>query len=435
MTILFLTYYWPPSGGPGVQRSLKFVKYLPKFDIQPIVITIDEKFASYPVIQSDFIKEIPENIVVVKTKSLEPLNIYKNLNKRGEIPYSGFVNESEIGFFHKIFRFIRGNLFIPDARKGWNKFAYKAAKEIISKKKIDLIFISTPPHSTQLLGLKLKKETGIPVIADMRDPWTDIFYYKMFYQMGFAKRKDKIFEKNVLENSDAVLVVSESMKSRFLLKSDKINADKIHIIPNGFDEEDFKLNTSENREEFTITYAGSITEDYGIDSFIAVYKNIIEKHTDIKIRLRFIGVISESLKNKFIESGLESNIEFKNYVPHKESIKSLLESTTLLLAIPKIENNEGILTGKLFEYLASKKPIICIGPENGDAARIINDCKAGKVFDYSKENEVENYISELILMWSQNKNLENSDNNYLKYSRIKQAETLSFIIKKLAGKK
>lgn len=431
MKILFITYYWPPSGGPGVQRSLKFIKYLPDFNIHPIIITVDEKFASYPIIQSDFVNEVPENIKVIKTKSFEPLNLYKKLSKKGEIPYSGFVNESDIGFFQKISRFIRGNFFIPDARKGWNKYAFKAAMKIILKEKIDLIFISTPPQSTQLLGLKIKKETGIPMIADFRDAWTDMYYNKMLYQMGFAKRKDKRFEKKVLENADAVLTTSDSTKNLFLIKSDKIKSDKFFVIPNGFDDDDFDYNVSQTTDEFVITYTGAITESYGIDSFITAFKNIVEKHSNIKIKLRFIGVISDSLKNKFSELGLNAFLEFENYIPHKESIKSLLKSTALLLAIPNIENNKGIIPGKLFEYLASKKPIICIGKENCDVAKIINECKAGKVFDYSKVNEVEKYISELISKWNQNPNLDNQDNFYLKFSRKKQAETLSCIIKNL----
>ncbi len=328
---------------------------------------------------------------------------------------------------------MRGNLFVPDARKGWNKYAYKAVKELISKEKIDAIFISSPPHSTQLLGLKLKKEFGIPLIADLRDPWTDMYYNKMLYQMGFAKRKDKKYERKVLENSDAVLVVSDSMKSRFLLKSNKIKPNKIHVIPNGFDEDDFDLEVSKTNDEFTITYTGAITEDYGVDSFIIALKNVINNNSNIKIKLRFIGVISESLKNKILESGIEDNVEFGSYVPHKESIKNLLKSTVLLLAIPNIENNKGILTGKLFEYLASKKPIICIGPENGDAAKIINECHAGEVFDYSKKSEIEECIVELISKWSERQNLDNKENAYLNYSRKKQAETLSGIIKDLVN--
>ncbi|MBA7559552.1 hypothetical protein ES708_01167 [subsurface metagenome] len=186
--VLIITYYWPPSGGAGVQRWLKFVKYLPEFNIQPYVLSVNPKYASFPLLDKSLEKEVPESVQVFKTKSREPFSFYKKVTGESEIPYAGFVNQGNPGFLNKIARAIRGNLFIPDARVGWNKFALKKALEIIQKYEIDTLITTSPPHSTQLIGLKLKNKTGVNWIADLRDPWTDIYYYKQMYHTIWAKK-------------------------------------------------------------------------------------------------------------------------------------------------------------------------------------------------------------------------------------------------------
>jgi len=172
--VLIITYYWPPSGGAGVQRMLKFVKYLHQLGVQITVITVDPRKASYQLTDDSFLKDIPDDINVIKTNTFEPFNLYKSLGSKKEIPHSGFANETNPGFFQKASRFVRGNFFIPDARRGWNKYAYREAIKVIKNNKIDAIITSSPPHSTQLVGLKLKNKYNIPWVADLRDPWTDI---------------------------------------------------------------------------------------------------------------------------------------------------------------------------------------------------------------------------------------------------------------------
>ena len=195
--VLIITYYWPPSGGAGVQRWLKFVKYLPEFNIHPYVLSVDPQYASFPVLDESLEKEVPESVQVFKTKSREPFSFYKKITGESEIPYAGFVNQGNPGLLNKIARVIRGNLFIPDARVGWNKFALKKAIEIIQKYEIDTLITTSPPHSTQLIGLKLKNKTGVNWIADLRDPWTDIYYYKQMYHTIWAKKLDEKYEKKV----------------------------------------------------------------------------------------------------------------------------------------------------------------------------------------------------------------------------------------------
>jgi glycosyltransferase involved in cell wall biosynthesis len=408
--VLVITYYWPPSGGAGVQRWVKFIKYFKNQNIDPYIISVDPDFASYPVIDKSLINDIPENTNVYLTKTNEPYSIYKKINNN-QTPYAGFANEGRPNFLQKIARFIRGNFFIPDSRKGWNDFAYKKAVKVLEKENIDTVITTSPPHSTQLIGLKLKETLNIKWIADLRDPWTDIYYYKSLLHTKWAKRKDLNYEKGVIEKSDKIVVVSDSIKQLLINKSNLIQESKIHVIPNGFDEEDFSVSSTNKNNKFLLSYVGTITKDYPLDS---IKKSI----TNLNINLEFTGKADHPTKHLLNEIA-----GFNNHVKHKESINLLLASDMLLLVIPKIANNKGILTGKLFEYLGARKPILCIGPTDGDAAKIIQECKAGKTFDYSDENGIYEFIETCM---SNEYIFENK--NYLNYSRRNLTKTLSKIL-------
>ena len=415
--VLVITYYWPPSGGAGVQRWVKFIKYFKDQNINPFIISVDPDFASYPIIDNSLKNDIPDNTNVYLTKTNEPYSFYKKINNN-QTPYAGFANEGRPNFFQKIARFIRGNFFIPDSRKGWNNFAYKKAVEILEKENIDTVITTSPPHSTQLIGLKLKETQNIKWIADLRDPWTDIYYYKSMLHTKWAKQKDLNYEKRVIEKSDKVVVVSDSIKQLLLNKSNLVKESKIHIIPNGFDDDDFLVSSKNNNSKFLLSYVGTITKDYPLDS---IKKSI----SNLNINLEFTGKADGPTKLLLNEVA-----SFNNHVKHKESINLLLASDMLLLVIPKISNNKGILTGKLFEYLGARKPILCIGPTDGDAAKIIEECKAGKTFDYSDENGIYDFIETYM---SNEFIFENK--NYLKYSRRNLTKNLSKILTDMADNK
>lgn len=428
--VLIITYYWPPSGGAGVQRILKFVKYLPEFEIKPYIVTVKEDRASYPVTDNTLEKDIPDEAEVHRTDTFEPYGIYSGLLGKKSIP-TGFSNESNPGVIQKFSRFIRGNLFIPDARKGWIKFAFSEACKIIEKEKIKTVITTSPPHSVQLTGLKLKKKyNDLFWIADLRDPWTDIYYYNEFNHLPFARNRDAKFEKEVLIKADRIITVSNDLKRLFSSKSSEIAASKIFTIPNGFDEEDFKIKSRNPGNDFIITYTGTMADSYYPQMFFHSLKSISGLHPDINFRLRFIGNPSASLIEYAKGISLSEIIEVIPTVSHDESVSYLLSSTALLLVIPEIKNDKGIITGKLFEYLAARKPIICIGPPDGDAAEIISECKAGKTFGRNMNPEIENYLNELIAEWKNNKNLIIENENFKKYSRYNQAKELAGIIKK-----
>jgi glycosyltransferase involved in cell wall biosynthesis len=421
--ILVITYYWPPSGGAGVQRWLKFVKYLNYFNIEPIVITVIPEYAAYPKIDKSLENDIKPCLRIYKTKAINYYRFFQLLAFKREIPDAGFAKVKEVTFFEKIVRFLRSNIFIPDPRKGWNYFAIKEAEKIINSEKIDTIITTSPPHSTQLIGLKLKKKYKLKWVADLRDPWTDIYYYKELYHSFISKNIDKKYEKKVIEKADKIITVSENLKNIFLSKVNIINSEKIHTIPNGFDDEDFQVTDIKKDAEFVITYTGSITKEYPTSVFIKAFKQNLKNGFNIK--LKFIGDIHEKLKDEILKEGLSKFVEFYQYMNHYEIIKFLLRSSAFLLIIPKTRNNECILTGKLFEYIGASRPIIGLGPVNGDAAKIIKENNFGKVFDYEDFENLSKFINDLVL------NKFNYPINYdlnLKYSRKNLTEKLSKIL-------
>ena len=394
--VLVITYYWPPSGGSGVQRWLKFVKYFRDFGIEPIVLTVAPEFGALPNLDESLENEIPLGIEVHKTDANSPFGFYKKI-KKGAVPNSGFVGERKANIADYLFRFIRGNFFIPDARIGWNKFALEKARELIQLHAIDIVITSSPPHSTQLIGLQLKKEFNLKWLADLRDPWTEIYYNKLLFRTSWAKKIDYGYEQACLQNADTLIVVSEDIKRRFGEARETI-LEKIHVIPNGFDEEDFSSEQIKNEDKKKyISYVGNLGLQYPIEDFLKTFSELVK--VDPQWRIRFVGNVSDVVNTEIQKLGLEKWVEFIPYVEHKKAVEYMINSDLLLLIIPNTENNKGILTGKLFEYIATGNPIIYIGPEDGDAVDIM---KRNTVYIAlnSKEKKV---VLEFILNSSSNK--------------------------------
>ncbi len=430
--LLYISYYWPPSGGPGVQRGLKFCKYLPQYGVQPGILTVDENQASYALKDPTFEREIPEGLEVYRTDTSEPFEYYKKLSGKKEIPYSGFANQkTKDTLLDKVFKFVRGNLFIPDARVGWNKHALKKAEELIAAGKYNAILTTSPPHSTQLIGLKLKQKYKLPWVADLRDPWTNIHYYDQLLHTPIAKRLDEKYERQVLEQADAIIVTSEDTKRLFLNKPANIHADKIHVIPNGYDEDDFIFESKPPEDIFLITYTGTITEQYNIDVFLKVIANMQSTHSEINYKLRFVGKVSEGVKQRISKAGLEGITEYISYVPHQEAIKYMMESTVLLLSIAEVDSVYANVPGKLFEYLASNKPIVALGPVHSAMDQIIDECGAGRLFHYTAYDLMLDHMTQMSKAWKINPNLDLPYINHARFSRGALTKELAKVVKKV----
>ena len=385
--VLIITYYWPPSGGAGVQRWLKFAKFLPEFGWEPVILTVDPEYAAYPAIDSSLVKELPENISVHKTPATDWFRIYSS--DKSKVPSAGFAANPQTSLKGKISRFVRGNFFIPDPRKGWNKFAFRKACDLIEKEKIVTIVTTSPPHSTQLIGLKLKnKYPGIKWIADLRDPWTDIYYYDQFYPTWISRKIDAGYERKVLRKADRIISVGSLLKELFAGKLADIR-NKIDVIPNGYDEADFKDLKPVELKLFTITYVGTLSEKYPLKGFLDAISEL-RKNRDF--RLRFVGKYPDNIMEQIKNSGTGEKVEFIAYAPHGEAISYMVNSSLLLLIIPESGDNRLIITGKIYEYIAAKKPILCLGPENGEAANIISKLNNGISLYYTDSEKIKSYI-------------------------------------------
>ncbi len=426
--VLIITYYWPPSGGPGVQRWLKFVKYLPQFGYEPVVLTVNPDAATYPVRDISLLAEVPENLKVYHTQTREPYYWYQKLTGKQQVPYSGFSNEPGDGFFSKLSRFVRGNLFIPDARVGWNRYAIAKAADLINSFQIELLITTSPPHSTQLAGLEIKKQfPGIKWIADLRDPWTDIFYYDKMLHLPFVKRKDLKLEKQVLQNADAVITVSKFVRKLFQKKMEFSVRNKIELITNGFDPEDFaKKDYYPDNEYFTIAYVGTLADSYDLSGFINSLENIKEFWTP-KLRVRFTGSVSDYWKSR-LSNHLGEMVSFSEHVDHQQAIHHMQSADMLLLVIPRIAHNEGIVTGKIFEYIAALRPVLGIGPQKGDAAALLDSTSTGKVFDYHESQKMTSFILQHA---GKEKDWFPNRERIAKFSRIAQTEKLVHIMRSL----
>ncbi len=421
--ILIITYYWPPAGGPGVQRWLKSARYLPGFNLIPVILTVDPVSASYQIMDESLLQEA-HSIKTFRTKTYEPFKLFSRISGDKRIPVGGLEQQNKNNILHRMANFIRGNLFIPDPRRGWNIKTYKKAVELIKELEIDTVITTSPPHSTQLIGLKLKKRLKIKWIADLRDPWTDIYYYSQFMHTPIAKAIDKNYERNVLEKADHIIVVSKGMKKGFFSKTDINISRKITVIPNGFDLEDFQINEAIDADKyFNILYTGTITSLYGVGILIDALSEIKEQNP--QIRLKFVGTADRDIRNLVHMNKLESITTFIPYMVHGDLIAHLRNASVLLLCIPDMEKNEGIITGKLFEYLAARRPILCIGPVEGDAAAIINENEAGKVFGYDDKKGITDF---LLAVMEQKFTINQKNKNYLKYTRKNLAGELAAII-------
>jgi len=430
LRLLVITYYWPPSGGAGVQRCLKWVKYLPGLGVEPTVLTVDADQATYPVRDESLLREVPPGVRVIRTATLEPFGSYQKLTGRA-VPHGGFANEGAPTLTQKAMRFVRGNLFIPDPRRGWNAYALAAVDKLLAQgEKFDAVLTSSPPHSTQLIGLELQKKHGLRWLADLRDPWTDIYYTKDLHRTPAAAWLDARYESQVLRAADAVLVTSPETERLFRRKLPDLAKGKIVVLPNGYDEADFQGPSRPPADCLRITHTGTITAGYRIDNLLRAVADCAAAYPLVPWRLRFVGQVDAGVRQLVAAAGLEPATEFLPFVPHQQSVDFLLQSSALLMAIPDVALNKGILPGKVFEYLAAHKPVLCVGPAGSDADKILREAGAGQALPYDDYALMRRTLDALAERWQQNPNLDLSPTpSVARYSRQAQAARLAELVR------
>ena len=416
-------------------RVVKFAKYLPQFGWQPIVLTV--KNGEFPYQDSQLAEDLPNDIKVYRTKAWDPFRLYKKLTGKSDsdaIPV-GVLTHKKTNWKERLATFIRTNFFIPDARIGWLSYAKKEIKHLIEKENISAVFISSPPNSSQLLCLSLKKITDIPVISDFRDPWTDIRYYKFVKRMRISNWIDSYFERIVLEKIDFGTTVSTDLLKMFNQKLPQNLEEKFAVLPNGFDESDFEELKYEYADTFEIIHTGNLQEHQIPQAIIEVLSKFKSEKPEIyrQIRLKFIGKTSESLPkliNEFLIDDITSFLPFK---PHSEIPKILKSAAILLMVVPKVENNLGIVTGKLFEYIGANRPVLVIGPKSGDAAAVLKNISYSGVFEYDDLIKIENFLLHNFELWSSKKYEFDVTPYQEQYSRKQLTQKLTQIFNQLAS--
>jgi glycosyltransferase involved in cell wall biosynthesis len=429
--VLIITYYWPPAGGPGSQRMVKFAKYLPNFGWQPIILTVEN--GEFPYLDDSLAKDISSDVKVYRTASWEPFLFYKKLTKRasGEALPVGLLADRKKSIAERIASWIRVNLFVPDARVGWKPFATKKALEIIRKEDIDLIFSSSPPHSLQIIAKRLKKRTGLPWVADFRDRWTDIRYYQVLERprLRITRKVDSILEKKVLTSANYVTATSEGFLRNFNEKI-KPKTQSFHFIPNGYDEDDFDDIAEKELQEFRILHAGSLIGQQNPQVLWNSLFRLFESDPGIKrsLRVHFIGKSHDSIVRAVHEKGLSDIVEFKDHLPHKNILVEFSKASILLAVIPDIPNNRSIVLGKIYEYIGTGKPILIIGPPEGDAAKIISEIANSAICDYADEEHCAEFIRNVFAEWAESKRVPLTPvQQRLRYSRQNIAKSLAEI--------
>ncbi len=420
MKALIVTYYWPPSGGSGVQRWLKFVKYLQDFGVEPVVFTVDNP--KYPILDTSLEKEIPKNITILKQPIWEPNNIVSFFKKKNAQQSAGFLNPNPT-FFGKIVHYIRANYFIPDARKFWVQPSVSYLKKYVLEHKIDLIITSGPPHSLHLIGLELKKKLNVKWISDFRDPWTEIDYFE---QLPLTKKSIQIHQKleqEVVEKSDAVLVIGKTMRNNFVKFSNNI-----HVITNGFDNDSTSTSIKLDKK-FTITHVGLMNADRNPISFWKAISEICKENNNFAddYQVQFVGEIASEVRFSLEEYQIKNVLDI-GYVLHQKVTTCQQKTQVLLLSVNNVKSAKGIITGKIFEYLQAKRPILAIGPIDGDLAEILNETNSGKIVNF---DDVVNLKKEILQMYNSYKSgkLESNSTNIDQYHRRNLTEKLAKIIK------
>lgn len=425
--VLIITYYWPPAGGPGVQRWLKFAQYLPEFGFEPIIYTPENP--SYPIIDESLINEVSKDLKIIQKPIWEPYQIAEKINPTNRKFKAGqFGSSQKKSFLSRLSIFIRGNFFIPDARKFWVKPSVQFLESYLKENEIETIITTGPPHSLHLIGLKLKKKNPeLKWVADFRDPWTQISYHSELQLTKSSQKKHQKWEAKVLGSADLVLATSFTDGDNF----QKLGAQKVEVITNGFEAKNFQLGKILS-SKFKLTYSGGLEQARNPLVVWKALEELVLENEDFKSKLEliFYGNLSPEVEQSILDHGLEDNLLKKGYVSHQESIQGIKNADLLLLCNFPEEKSKGIIPGKIFEYLATGNPILAIGPNEGDVGKILLETQSGHYCIPTDLAKVKTSVLKAFEQWE--KQEINPPNDKIEvYSREKLSQKLAKSLKDL----
>ena len=402
---------------------MKFVKYLPDFGIEPHVYIPDNP--TYPLLDEKLIKEVSEQAIIVKKKIFEPYGLASVFSKKKAKKISSGIipNQKKQTFVEKMMLWIRGNLFIPDARVFWVKPSVKFLKQYLQENEIDTVITTGPPHSLHLIGLHLKKELKINWITDFRDPWTTIGYHKQLKLSSWAAKKHKELEKEVLTTSDTIIVTSENTKKEFKAITNK----PIEVITNGYDVENISKKALDAK--FTLAHIGSFLSERNPEIlWQSLAELVFENEVFVaSFQLKLIGAVSNEVLESIKYYKLDAFVNLMGYISHEEALQEQRCSQVLLLIEIDSEETKCIIPGKLFEYMVSERPILAIGPNDTDFEKILKETNSGVFFTYQEKENLKGYIFKCFTLYQEN-NLKSYPVGLQKYSRKSLTENLTTLI-------
>lgn len=371
--VLIITYYWPPAGGPGVQRWLRFVKYLPQFGFAPWVYIPQNPH--YPITDASLQQEVPQGIQLLQHPIKEPYRWAALFApKQTHTLSSGILSEKAPSFAEQLLLWIRGNFFIPDARSAWVQPSIAFLSEIIAKHNIQTLITTGPPHSLHLIGMALKKKYPLQWLADFRDPWTAISYHSKLRLSKAAQRKHKALERAVLNQADKLVVTSPTTQRAFKALTPK----PIQLITNGFDE---ALAPVSPTPGFALSHTGSLLTARNPVGLWKALQLLVQQHADFAqaLQLRLAGVVGEEVLHAIAAHGLRPYLKLLGYLPHKKVVQVQQQSQVLLLLEANSPATRSIIPAKMFEYFNAQRPILALGPSQWDAATLVRTAQAGAV--------------------------------------------------------
>jgi glycosyltransferase involved in cell wall biosynthesis len=437
---LFITYYYPPAGGPSVQRIIRIIQHMRKNGWLCVVLTVNK--GDYTTVDPQLVERIPVDTQVIRSNFFEPYKLYRKLTGKKQdekIPLAVLSSHSKASWKEKIANTIRMNLFIPDGRIGWYRPGVKAGlKAIKNDPDIKLVISSGPPHTVHLIASTIVKKTGLPFVADFRDPWIFIDYYSEIKRSFLTVALDKYLEGKVLRRADAITVIGPSCRDQIVKHHKDINTQKTHIIYNGFDPDLYSdQKSAPPKDLFILTYIGNLPFNRYTPSF---YQAIADLKYEYKIepkkfQVHFYGNVDAAVRKEICGFNIDDFLYFHEFVPHQRAIKAILQSHLLLLIINDTPTKKGIVPGKMFEYLATGRYILGIGPTEGDAVDVFNETGCGMFFDYQDGDSIKKFLLEQYQKWHCGKWQPITGANIQKFNRPTQLKKLKNIFEGLTIQK
>lgn len=399
-------------------RWLKFARYFRNFGWEPVIYTPENP--EMPAEDPTLLEQVPGGMKVIKRPVWEPYALYKRFTgqQQDRKINTGFLSEDESsGFTERLSVWVRGNFFIPDARKHWIRPSVHFLRKYLAEHPVDAVVSTGPPHSMHLIAKGLKKSLGLPWIADFRDPWTNIDFYDKLKLTAMADRKHRKLEMQVLQEADAVVTVSWQWAEGF----SRMAGREIQVVTNGFDESDFLSapDTVPSPDRFSLVHIGSMNADRNPETLWKVLARLTAEDQELQdsLEIKLIGSTDISVRKSLEKSGLLRFCQLEPFLPHGDVLLHTMQSQLLLLPLNDTPNVGGIIPGKLYEYLASRRPILCIGPEGGDCARIIRETKSGSTVGFGDEEATEKIVLQYFDEFRKKRQLAGNASDITAYSR------------------